>query len=57
MDRQLEKVDRNYEVVRMFKEGYRVPVIAKRFDITRCRVYQLVNNAKKKEEKKNEGRL
>ena len=53
MDRQLEKVDRNYEVVRMFKEGYRVPVIAKKFDITKCRVYQLVNSAKKKEEKKN----
>ena len=53
MDRILEKVDRNYAVVEMFNEGYRASAIAKRFDITRARVYQIIENYKKKEAKRN----
>lgn len=52
-DNNFEKVDRNYAVVSMFKEGYRVTAIVKKFGISRARVYQILDREKKREEKKN----
>lgn len=43
-----KKLIRNEEIVKMFKEGYRATAIAKKFGISRQRVYIIVNGGKEK---------
>lgn len=43
-----KKLIRNEEVIKMFKEGYRATAIAKKFCISRQRVYVIVNGGKGK---------